>query len=104
VSIRPAKMTMLKHLLPALVALTVAAASPQLAAGQLSRNAGAHQVPIEIAQRAVSMSEAIDRVRKSTGGRVLDAQDAGSHYRIKVLTRDGEVRIMRVDARTGSIQ
>ena len=95
---------MLKHLLPALVAFTVAAASPQLAAGQLSRNAGAHQGPIEIAQRAVSMSEAINRVRKSTGGRVLDAQDAGSHYRIKVLTRDGEVRVMRVDARTGSIQ
>jgi uncharacterized membrane protein YkoI len=35
---------------------------------------------------------------------VLDAQDAGGHYRIKVLTRDGEVRVMRVDARTGSIQ
>jgi uncharacterized membrane protein YkoI len=95
---------MLKHLLPALVALTDAAASPQLAAGQLPRNAGAHQGPIEIAQRAVSMSEAIDRVRKSTGGRVLDAQDAGSHYRIKVLTGNGEVRIMRVDARTGNIR
>lgn len=95
---------MLTLLLPALVALTVAAASPQLAADPLPRNAGARQGPIQIAQRAVSMSEAIDRVRKSTGGRVLDAQDAGSHYRIKVLTRDGEVRVMRVDARTGSIQ
>lgn len=95
---------MLKHLLPALVALVFAAVSLQSAAGQLLRNGDAHQRPIKMAQRAVSMGEAIDRVRQSTGGRVLDAKDAGSHYRIKVLTRDGEVRILRVDATTGRIR
>ena len=94
---------MLKHLLPALVLLVFAATSPYVVAGQLPRDGGVYQGPIKVADRAVSISEAIDRVRKSTGGRVLDAQDAGSHYRIKVLTRDGEVRVMRVDARTGSI-
>jgi len=95
---------MLKHLLPALVSILLTAASSQLAAEQFSRGSGLPQEPLVVAQRALSMSEAIDRVRKSTGARVLDAQDAGSHYRIKVLTRNGEVRVMQVDARTGKIR
>ena len=95
---------MLKHLLPALVPLVLAATPAYVVAGHLHRDAGVDQSHFKVADRAVSMGEAIDRVRKSTGGRVLDAQDAGSHYRIKVLTRDGEVRVVRVDARTGRIQ
>lgn len=95
---------MLKHLLPALVAFLSAVACSPLTAGQLTQSADAIPDHIKIAQRAVSMSEAIDVVQRSTGGRVLDAQDAGSYYRIKVLTRDGEIQIMRVDARTGSIK
>jgi uncharacterized membrane protein YkoI len=50
------------------------------------------------------MREAVSRVRQQTGGRVLDAQDRGTHYRIKVLTPEGEVRIFRVDAQTGAIR
>ena len=59
---------------------------------------------VRVAERAISMSEAVGRVRQQTGGRVLDAQDRGNHYRIKVLTPDGEVRIFRVDARTGAVR
>ena len=59
---------------------------------------------VKVADRAVSMRDAVSRVRQQTGGRVLDAQDRGSHYRIKVLTPQGEVRIFRVDARTGAIR
>ncbi len=59
---------------------------------------------VRVAQRAVSMREAVSRVRQQTGGRVLDAQDRGTHYRIKVLTPEGEVRIFRVDAQTGAIR
>jgi len=103
-SIRPRQILMLKPLLPALAALFFGAVSNQLTAGHLTLNTHAAPEAIKIAQRAVSMSEAIDAVQRATDGRVLDAQDAGSYYRIKVLTRDGEVRIMRVDARTGSIQ
>jgi len=95
---------MLKRLLPALVPLALAATASHAAYGQLARNTGTSDRLIKVADRAVSMGDAIDRVRKSTGGRVLGAQDAGGHYRIKVLTPDGEVRVMRVDARTGSIQ
>ena len=59
---------------------------------------------IRVAERAVSMRDAVSRVRQQTGGRVLDAQDRGNHYRIKVLTPEGEVRIFRVDAQTGAIR
>ena len=59
---------------------------------------------VRVAERAVSMRDAVSRVRQQTGGRVLDAQDRGTHYRIKVLTPQGDVRIFRVDAQTGAIR
>ncbi len=60
--------------------------------------------PMKVADRAVSMRDAINRVRQQTGGRVLDAQDGGDHYRVKVLTPQGVVRVFRVDANTGAIR
>lgn len=59
--------------------------------------------PGATAQSRISMEEAIARVQQRTGGRVLDARDQGDAYRLKVL-RDGEVRIIFVDARTGRIR
>ena len=50
------------------------------------------------------MGDGINRVGKQTGGRVLDAKDEGNHYRIKILTPEGEVRVLRVDAKTGAIR
>lgn len=55
-------------------------------------------------RRRISLEHAIASVQQATGGRVLDAKDFGDQYRIKVLTRDGEVRTVRVDARSGSIR
>jgi uncharacterized membrane protein YkoI len=56
----------------------------------------------------ISMSEAMERVEKNTGGRVLLAQpvreEGREMYRIKVLTRQGEVRIVYVDPATGSME
>jgi uncharacterized membrane protein YkoI len=59
---------------------------------------------IKVADRAVSMRDAINLVRQQSGGRVLDAQDRGDHYRVKVLTPEGVVRVFRVDARTGAVR
>lgn len=59
---------------------------------------------IRVADRAISMRDAINRVRQQTGGRVLDAQDAGDHYLVKVLTPQGVVRVFQVDASTGAIR
>lgn len=56
----------------------------------------------------LSLNDATDLVQKRTGGRVLAAQEIREQgrqlYRIKVLTRQGEVRIVLVDAETGSME
>jgi uncharacterized membrane protein YkoI len=58
-----------------------------------------------LAQAArISLGEAAERVRQATRGRVLDARDEGNHHRVKILTPQGEVRIVIVDARTGAMR
>src|SRR6185436_17623458 len=56
----------------------------------------------------ISMGQAMEIVQRSTGGRVLNAQEVNSDgrtgYRIKVITRSGEVRVVFVDARSGAMQ
>jgi uncharacterized membrane protein YkoI len=60
--------------------------------------------PHSAQERRISLSQAVDRVQRATGGRVLDARDSGDGYRIKVLTRRGEVIVVYVDARTGEMR
>jgi len=93
-----------KRLLPALtVLLVVASALPvQADGGRWARERGAQGfAPRSIAEQRVTIEQAIAVVQRETGGRVLAARDQGDHYRIKVLTRDGEVRVVYVDAVTG---
>lgn len=49
----------------------------------------------------ISLDEAVTRVRRDTGGRVLSAEARDGRYRIKVLLPDGAVRVINVDARSG---
>ncbi|MGH8750911.1 MAG: PepSY domain-containing protein, partial [Burkholderiales bacterium] len=57
------------------------------------------------AQRGrISAGEAAQIVQRRTGARVLDAQPVRGGYRIKVLTRQGDVRMYFVDGETGSMQ
>ena len=57
------------------------------------------------AQRArITLEQAADAVARATGGRILDAKAAGREYRIKVLTKRGEVRVVYVDAETGAMR
>jgi hypothetical protein len=55
-----------------------------------------------LAQRAVSLQDAVDRVQRETGGKILSAetvrQGRASVYRIKLLTRDGRVQVVTVPA------
>jgi len=50
----------------------------------------------------ISLDDAIQRVRRETGGRILAADTVGNGgavtYRIKVLMPDGRVRVFYVDA------
>ena len=64
------------------------------------RTFSAHRV----AQQRVTLQQAIDIVQRATGGRVLDAKEGNGQYRIKVLTRNGEVRVVYVDAQTGEMR
>ena len=60
--------------------------------------------PRAVAERRVSLAQAVEMVQRTTGGKVLDAKDLGGQYRIKVLTRNGEVRVVYVDAQTGAMR
>lgn len=56
-------------------------------------------------QGKISLDEAVVRVRRDTGGRVLSAQGREERgrttYRIKVLLPNGSVRVVNVDAQSG---
>jgi uncharacterized membrane protein YkoI len=92
---------LLRRTLPAL-ALLLAILAPCVHA-QNQRSTGEPQglAPRSTADRRISLAQAVAQVQRETGGRVLDARDLGNQYRIKVLTRSGEVRVVYVDARTG---
>ena len=55
-------------------------------------------------ERNVRLREAVDQVQRDTGGKILAAQTvghgSGKTYRIKVLTPDGRVRVVQVQARS----
>ena len=62
---------------------------------------------VELAQAGkarISLAEATELAQKATGGRVLDAQPSQGGYRIKVLTPQGEVRVLFVDSQAGTIR
>ncbi|MDA8381684.1 MAG: PepSY domain-containing protein [Betaproteobacteria bacterium] len=60
------------------------------------------------ARSRITLGQAMQRIEAQTGGRVVNATQVSEYghavYRIKVLTREGEVRTYQVDARTGAIQ
>jgi uncharacterized membrane protein YkoI len=57
-------------------------------------------------QTGVTLNEAVQQVQHETGGRVLSAetikQNGRMVHRIKVLTPSGQVRVVMIDAQTGS--
>ncbi len=59
----------------------------------------------EVRRDGISLDEAVARVRRETGGRVLSAEArdrrGDTTYRIKVLLPNGAVRVVNVDARSG---
>ena len=55
------------------------------------------------AQQKPTLHEAIEQVRRQTGGRILSAETVGRGksqvYRIKVLTPQGSVRVVQIPTR-----
>lgn len=69
------------------------------------RDAEPHSyAPGTSADRRIGMDEAIAKVQRLTGGRVLSAREKDGGYRLKVLTRNGEVRVIFVDPATGEMR
>ncbi len=64
--------------------------------------------PPLLAQQSVSLNQAVEMVREQSGGRVLRAETVRQGdrevHRIRVLVREGQVRVYRVDAATGRIR
>jgi uncharacterized membrane protein YkoI len=60
--------------------------------------------PATAQRQRVSLEQAVQTVARATGGRILDAKAVGNEYRIKVLTKRGEVRVVYVDADTGAMR
>jgi hypothetical protein len=98
----------LAAILPAFLLSLLAASVPDASAGRerwppevgQARGFAARSV----ADRRVSLEQAVAIVQQQTGGRVLDAREQGNGYRVKVLTRRGEVIVVFVDAHTGAIR
>jgi uncharacterized membrane protein YkoI len=63
--------------------------------------------PVHVAQAngGISLDEAVSRVRRQTQGKILSAEtvrsDGRSVHRIKVLTQDGRVERLLIDAQNG---
>jgi uncharacterized membrane protein YkoI len=55
--------------------------------------------------RGISLDEAVSRARRQSDGKILSAEtvrvDGRRVHRIKILTRDGRVTRMEIDADTG---
>ena len=65
-------------------------------------------VAVDVAQAAnggVSLDEAVSRVRRQGNGKILSAEtvrvDGRPVHRIKVLTQDGRVKRLLIDAQSG---
>jgi uncharacterized membrane protein YkoI len=89
------------------LALTALIANPGPAVAERdrwSREEAPSYAPYSTADTRVSLEQAIQSVQRATGGRVLDAREVRDGYRIKVLTRRGEVRVVYVDAKTGAMR
>ena len=89
-------------LLIVLIALAPSVSAEAAPAGHRSRLPVVHRD----ACAGLSLNQAVQQVQQQTGGRVLSAdqlqQGGRTYYRIKVLTPNGQVRIITVDAERGS--
>jgi len=101
----------LRHLLPVLLlALASISLSSPAVAGDVHRgDRGADRGrPIVLAKSEMSLDAAVAMVRERFGGKVISASTSNRGGKkvhvIKVLSDEGRVRTVRVDAQTGRIQ
>lgn len=96
-------------LVATLLAVSVLAGTPLQAVEQGRHGAGPETEPpvLDLPVARVSLDEAVAKVRRRYEGKILRAEtrvrDGRAIHHIKLLTPDGRVRTIRVDAETGRI-
>jgi len=94
------RIRILMLLFPALAAL-MATGTVQARGGQAKVVPPAVAVTDPVGPKPATLPDSVRRVERQTGGEVLRAepmqQDGHEIYRLKVLTRDGRVRVMQTD-------
>lgn len=85
------------------VALAFAVATTMTGFGTVGAKDASSKAPTrQISPREISVEQAVQRVQQQTSGKVLSVQvvTMGKHklYRIKVLTPDGQMRVVQVPA------
>lgn len=101
----------LRHLLPLvlLVLASICLSVPvQAADGLPGQHAAGQSRPIVLAKGEMSLDAAVEMVRERFGGKVISASTTSRGGKkvhvIKLLSDQGRVRTVRVDAQTGRIQ
>ena len=74
-----------------------------LALSLFSINISANDSARGQASTQVSLDQALDLVKRQTGGKIMKAFVKESYYRIKVLTPDGRVKHINIDRASGAI-
>jgi uncharacterized membrane protein YkoI len=89
-----------------LMILLLAVLPLALASTPVTANDGRFYLAQHGKQNGLSLNQAVQQVKRETGGRILSAdtvsQDGRAVHRIKVLTPSGQVRIVTIDAQSGS--
>lgn len=87
------------------VILLLAAAPPVATPFDFDDLTNQYAQPPRSESRSISLDEAVSRARRQTDGKILSAEtvrvDGREVHRIKVLTRDGRVTRLQIDAHTG---
>lgn len=90
----------------AMLVLAVAVGAPVSAPGEWLPVAN-HESAESDARGGVSLGEAVARVQRATGETVIAAETrtrgGQTIHHVRVLSREGRVRVYRVDARSGRI-
>ncbi len=55
------------------------------------------------APESISKQEAVSAAQQHRSGRVLSVKRNGPNFRVKTLNKKGEVRVIRIDAKSGKV-
>lgn len=61
-------------------------------------------LPVYAGPATISKQQAVNIAQKVNPGRVLSVKLKGATYKVKTLSRNGEVRVISIDANNGKVK